>query len=264
MLRISTATVTLLLCSIPTVDAFNSFFAPPATKSAQVVTPPPSNIEIDSWLDDKLKYDTPPTFDVLQRTIEFAQCTTYAEVEKYYDEEYVFRGGIVGPITAKDVKETQKGFNILDAYPDLQTRPFGFTIDPDNEYRCFYFERWEGTNTAGVKIGPGEPKEPTNRAIKLPTHIMSLNWNPEGKVQYACLSAPLDRFEGNVGGVGAVFGLLKGAGVNISGASVGNPVFRAVQRLGHAIGGLGRNWSVEEEIPSWWKSKSRGADPTDM
>ena len=255
------SSLSVVFICIGSVSAFNSFFAPP--KAQRNVAPPPSKVEINSWLDEKLKYPEPPTFDVLAKTIEFAQCTSYEQVEKFYDDDYVFRGSIIGPINADDVRETQKGFNILDAYPDLETRPFGFTVDPDNPYRCYYFERWEGTHAGAISVGPTE-YPPTNDFIKLPTHIMSLNWTPEGKVIYACLSAPLDRFEGKTRGSGAVLGLLIGAGLNLGEASVGNGGLRIAQRLAHLFGGLGRNWSKEADIPSWWKSKARGADPTDL
>jgi hypothetical protein len=156
-----------------------------------------------------------------------------------------------------------KSFKINSAYPDYQRRPFGFTIDPDNPYRCYFFERWEGTNTGSAQVGP-MVIPPTNADVKLPTHIISIHWNPEGKIRYTCLSSPLDRFEGTSKGAGAIFGLLVGAGVDTGNASVGDLKLRLQQRLVHAIGGLGRTWSEETDIPSWWKSKARGADPNDL
>jgi len=245
------ASLALLNIKAPTLPGIRS-----------VPSPPPSKIDKPNWVDEKLKYPGTPSFDVLQKTIDFANAKTYEGRAKFYDDDYVFRGTIVGPITADEVQRTQQGFQIQEAFPDLQTRPFGYTIDPDNPYRCYYFERWEGTNTGNLKIGSLEFPA-TNEQVKLPTHIMSVHWTPEGKIIYACLSSPLDRFEGTTQGVGAVFGLLKAAGLN-AGGPPGDAWFRLQQRLGHLVGGLGRSWSVEEEIPSWWKSKSRGADPTDM
>ncbi len=245
------------------VDAFNAF-APLKKKSPAYNAgppPPPSRVETESWL-DVLKYDGPPKFDVLARTIEYAKLDLYSDMS-YHAEDYVFRGPIVGPITAEDVRNTQESFKINSAYPGYQRRPFSFTIDPDNPYRCYFFERWEGTNTGSVQVGPIEIP-PTNADVKLLTHIISIHWNPEGKIQYACLSSPLDRFEGTSKGAGAVFGLLVGAGVDTGNASVGDFKLRMQQRLVHAIGGLGRTWSVEADIPGWWKSKARGADPNDL
>ena len=246
----------------------NGIFSAPAKALNSVAagaayTPPPSQVDTPSWL-DTLKYEGQPKFDVLAKTIEFAECMSYDEIEQFFADDYVFRGPIIGPITASDVRKAQEGFRIQEAYPNLQTRPFGFTIDPDNPYRCYYFERWEGTNTQPAMLGRLGELPPTNQDVKLPTHIMSLNWTPEGKVKYACLSNPLDRFEGTTQGAGAVFGLLVGAGLNAGNASVGDGMLRFQQRLVHLIGGFGRNWSVEKDIPDWWKSKARGADPNDM
>jgi hypothetical protein len=258
---------TLLLSAQHTTHAFNAFAAlkqslPTASAASSYAGPPPSTVNTESWL-DVLTYDTPPSFDVLAKTIEFATSKSYEERNEYLSEDYVFRGPIIGPITFQDVKDTQQGFNIQDAFPNLETRPFGFTIDPDNAYRCYWFERWEGTNTNGVKLGPLDLPA-TNNDVKLPTHIMSVNWTPEGKIKYSCLSSPLDRFEGTTKGAGAIFGLLVGAGLDSGNASVGDGMLRFQQRLFHVIGGFGRNWSLEEDIPKWWKSKARGADPNDM
>ena len=104
----------------------------------------------------------------------------------------------------------------------------------------------------------------TGNDVKLPTHIMSLHFNREGQVRYCCLSSPLDRFEGNTQGAGAIFGLLVGGGLNSGNANVGDPFLRLQQRLTLVIGTFGRGWSKEVDIPRWWASKARGADPTDM
>lgn len=249
--------IVLILLNVVCVESFSAVTKQPI--------PVPSKIDRTKnphWL-DSLRYDGEPNFDVLQKTIEFASGRDYESVEKFYDDEYVFRGSIVGPITGEEVKRTQKGFQITDAYPDLETRSFGFTIDPDNPYRCYYMERWEGTNTGPLQIGP-TTFPPTNNEVQLPTHVMSLNWTPEGKVIYACLSSPLDRWEGTTQGYGAIFGLLTGGGLKFGSISIGDFVLRFQQRFFQEIGGFGRNWSVEEEIPAWWKSKARGADPNDM
>jgi hypothetical protein len=68
-------------------------------------------------------------------------------------------------------------------------------------------------------------------------------------------------FEGNTQGKAAVFGLLHTAGIKLPG-SPGSPLLRTLQRLGHLLG-AGRSFSRENEIPAWWTSRSRGADPTD-
>lgn len=255
-------TIFLFLCCTETCIAFNLFPAQ-SKKDIGEYTPVPSRVCTTSWL-DTLKYEGTPNFDVLSKTIEFANCKSFEETEKYYDDDYLFRGSVTGPLSFQDVKNAEQGFRIQDAYPNLETRPFGFTIDPDNPYRCYYFERWEGTNSDSLSLGKLGDLPPTNNDVKLPTHIMSLNWTPEGKIIYICLSSPLDRFEGTTKGIGAVFGLLSGAGLNPGHASVGDMFLRIQQRMLNLTGVVGRSWSTDDNIPNWWKSKARGADPNDM
>ena len=168
----------------------------------------------------------------------------------------------VGPITAKDVRETQKRFNVMGAYPDLQFQAFGFTIDPENPYRCYYFERWRGKNTDSVQIGP-ITLPPTNKETVIPTHVMSVNWTPNGKIIYHCLSAPLDRFEGNTMGQGAVFGLLQNAGVPLPPSSVGNLPLIVNQKITAPLINQ-KTFSDDDDVPNWWKSKAKGADANDI
>jgi len=252
---------------LATLHTVKSFFETGFTTNTKSITPTPSKIDRTQnpqWL-DSLRYEGrgKPSFDVLQKTIEYASTKTYEEREVFYDIDYVFRGPIIGPITYKEVQRTQKGFQITDAYPDLETRPFGFTIDPDNPYRCYFMERWEGTNTGPLQIGP-ITLPPTDNQVQLPTHTMSVNWTPEGKIIYVALSSPLDRWEGTTKGAGAIFGLLTGGGLEGSNVAPGDTFLRLQQRFFHFLGTFGRTWSVEEEIPSWWKSSARGADPNDM
>ena len=145
-----------------------------------------------------------------------------------------FRGSIVGPITGTDVAETQKGFNLLGAYPDIDRGVYGYTADPQNPFRVFWFERWTGTMTGPIKIGSLITLPPTQQKVETPIHVTSVVFNPEGEVPchlaarspflaraiarplrrqvvYETISPPLDRFEGNTKGAGAVFGLLYGA-----------------------------------------------------
>ena len=219
------------------------------------------------WM-DVLKFGgREPTFSVLERTQDYAACATQEEAAEYYADDYVFRGSVIGPITNKDVRETQEGFNIQDAYPDLDRGVFGFTVDPKNPFRCFFFERWTGTNNGDPVSILGRSFGPTGDRVETPLHITSVTWNPNGKIVYQCISPPLDRFEGNTEGQGAVFGLLKGAGFDISRvtgpASPGNPVLARLQKLNQLLG-QGKAFSADADLPPWWKSKARGADSNDM
>jgi len=222
----------------------------------------------DHWMDHLKFGGATPSFDVIEQTKKYIEATAQSQEQgaiDYHAKDYVFRGTIVGPITGKDVRETQKGFNLLGAFPDIDRGIFGYQIDPQNPFRCLFFERWTGTMTGDVKIGNLVNLPATQKRVELPVHVSSIVWNPDGKIAYETVSPPIDRFEGNVKGAGAVFGLLAGAGLSLP-ASVGDPVLMAQQRLNTDIlkGIFGKTWSSESEIPSWWKSKAKGADPNDI
>ncbi|GMH49308.1 hypothetical protein TrRE_jg2652 [Triparma retinervis] len=95
-----------------------------------------------------------------------------------------------------------------------------------------------------------------------PITITSIHWTPDKQIIYESVGNVVDRHEGNTAGKGAVFGLLHTAGLKIPG-SPGSAVLRIQQRLGHFLNQGGRSYSRDEDIPTWWKSKSRGADLTD-
>jgi len=222
------------------------------------------------WM-DHLKFEgSSPSFDVIARTKEYIAATAASEGKndagtEYFADDYVFRGSVIGPITNRDVVETQRDFNLVQAYPDLDRGIFGFTIDPENAYRCLFFERWTGTNTGPIKIGKWITLPPSGKRVEAPIHVSSITWNPDGKIVYQCISPPLDRFEGNTKGAGAVFALLAGAGLQLP-AGVGDVGLMMQQKMNtDVLGGLfGKTWSSDAEIPAWWKSQARGAEPNDL
>ena len=119
--------------------------------------------------------------------------------------------------------------------------------------------------TGEIKLGSLLTLPPTQKRIEIPIHVTSVVWNPEVKVAYESISPPTDRFEGNTKGAGAVFGLLFGAGLAQS-VQVGDLSLMLQQWLTTDVfgGALGKVWSKEEDVPAWWKSQAKGADPTDL
>ena len=166
-----------------------------------------------------------------------------------------------GPLTKKDLQTTQQGFNLKSAFSDIETNPFGFTVDPLNPYRVFFFEKWTAKHTGTLTAGPFKAKA-TGNVMDGPVSVTSVNWTPKGKIVYENVGAVVDRHEGNTAGKAAVFGLFHTAGIKIAG-SPGSRSLRISQRLGHLSASNGRSFSKEEDIPAWWKSKSRGADKVD-
>ena len=117
--------------------------------SATTVTPASStSVKSKSPIFEYLKFDGNPKFDVLEKAKAYTASQSMGNIdEAWYDEEYVLRGPVIGPINRADLAKSQKGLGIQAAFPDLTIETFGHTIDPENPYRCFYFQRWRGTNS---------------------------------------------------------------------------------------------------------------------
>ena len=113
--------------------------------------------------------------------------------------------------------------------------------------------RRSGCMRLGARSSGGEsdPRHFLTWQVENPIHVTSLTWNPEGKITYQCISPPVDRFEGNTKGAGAVFGLLVGAGLDSGPASVGLPGLMLQQKLVQRLGFLGKQWSDEADVPRW-------------
>jgi len=256
-MRSSTILYVSILCSIGfTASAFDAttLFQPKtAVKDVRSKMP----------MFEYLKFDKTPKFNVLAKTEEYVATQTVGNMsEDWYADDYVLRGPVIGPINRKDLATSQKGLDIVNAFPDIKIDSFGFTIDPENPYRCYYMQRWRATHTVDMDAY-GTIYPATNTEMETPVSTFSVVWNPEGKIVYEQVGAVVDRLEGNTQGKAAVFGLLHTAGLKLS-ASPGDSFFAFIQRIGHFVGGQGRSWSEEEELPSWWTDSSRGADATEQ
>lgn len=237
-------------------NAFNAF-SPLLRKS-----PPVSDVESKMPMFEYLKFDKNPKFDVLAKTKEYVSGQTIGDLsEDWYADDYVLRGPVIGPIGRKDLAGSQNGLGLMGAFPDVNIETFGYAIDPENPYRCFYFQRWRATMTEDMDVY-GTIYPSTGAEMETPVSTFCAVWNPDGRIAYEQVGAVVDRLEGNTQGKAAVFGLLHTAGLKLS-AAPGDAVFSFIQRVGHFVGGQGRSWTKEEDIPKWWVSSSRGADATE-
>jgi len=221
------------------------------------------------WL-DYLKFGgRQPDFDVIERTERYTSEPGYRSFSlrdipaDYYDQErYVFRGPIVGPINRKDLVQTNTAFGLEKAFPDLDRQPFGFSVDPENPFRVLFFERWVAKHSGDLDLLGLYEAPATHRISVSPVFPFSVVWTPDGKIIYEHLTTAVDRFEGNTRGKVAVFGLLETAGISLDN-SVGNPILAFQQKVNRFLNGPAQTHSRDEDIPSWWKSKARGAEPND-
>ncbi len=107
--------VTAAAACVGGVGAFNAF-APLMTKPKPVV----KNVESKMPMFEYLKFDKNPKFDVLSKTQEYVESQQIGNMsEEWYAEDYALRGPVVGPVTRKDLKASQSGLGLLDAFPDI-------------------------------------------------------------------------------------------------------------------------------------------------
>ena len=254
--NILTTVVAVTLLSETRVEAL----AAPQTTPQTTKT----NVQSKMPMFEYLKFDKNPQFDVIAKTQEYieAQQKAMGDDESWYAEDYVLRGPVIGPIGRKDLRGSQNGLGLMEAFPDVSIESFGFTVDPENPYRVLYFQRWRATHTQDMDAY-GTIYPASNAEMETPLATFSVVWNPDGRIVYEQVGAVVDRLEGNTQGKAAVFGMLHTAGLKISGAP-GDGLLSLAQRIGHFVGGMGRSWSKEKDIPEWFVSTSRGADGTEQ
>ena len=263
LLVLSAATVNAFAPSHPSNSHHSNNVALCSTAEATDTAAAPTTKKVSkSPMFEYLKFDGAPTFDVIAKTTDYVNAQSWELDESIYDKDYVLRGPVIGPINRSDLRGSQTGLGLKEAFPNVEIDTFGYTIDPENPYRCFYFQRWRAVHEADLDAY-GDIFPATGVEMEAPVSVFSVVWTPEGKIIYEQVGAVVDRFEGNTQGKAAVFGLLHIAGLKLN-ASPGDAVFGLIQRIGHLLGGRGRSWSKEEGIPKWWVSKSRGADDTDQ
>lgn len=224
----------------------------------------------DSAWYEHLKFGgSAPTFDVIAKTKEYTTLPANRAFRlrdvppEYFDDEYLFRGPVIGPINRADLVRANGAFGLEVAFPDLDRQPFGFCVDPDNPYRCMFFDRWTATHTGELRLDGLPLTPPTGRCSTCPAFPFSIVWTPEGKIIYEHLAAAVDRFEGNTKGTVAVFGLFDTAG-QPQPSQIGNPFLILIQKIVRWLNLPAQAYSKKNDVPKWWKSAAVGAEANDM
>mmetsp|Transcript_28633 Transcript_28633/g.52907 ORF Transcript_28633/g.52907 Transcript_28633/m.52907 type:complete len:261 (+) Transcript_28633:71-853(+) len=122
-------------------------------------------------------------------------------------DDFEFCAPYVGPLSKEKFLEAADGFGIYDSFPDFDNRYFGFTVDPLEPGRVWFFVRLKATNTGGL-FG----KEANNKTVELPPQVYSFKFNEQGLVRELTVGYSIDRRQGDTDGVGGMFGLFYGVG----------------------------------------------------
>jgi len=181
-----------------------------------------------------------------------------------WSDDYVFRGPVIGPLAKPDIINTLKSVSPMDSFTEYETNAFNFGVDPLEKNRVWFMVRPRGVFSKPYQHPTMGEIAPTGELMIAPPETRSARWNDAGKIDYVSVGYVADRFTGDTtGGMGAVFGMMKHMGIDIDG-SVGSPIMRFVMWLGSRVlpeGSIPKSYSSEDDIPSWWTDKRRGADP---
>ncbi|KAK3256408.1 hypothetical protein CYMTET_34456 [Cymbomonas tetramitiformis] len=176
-------------------------------------------------------------------------------------EDFVFRGPVIGPLCKKDYLHTLSVNKVYEAFPDLKSGAFGYTVDPAEPKRVWLFTRYSGTNTGDIHLGP-LTLPATSKVISGGAEVNSVLFDEHDKVKLLTVGYIADRdppFNATNQGAGALVGLLNACGINLP----SSPVFKLIQYVSGFIPNQIRSISVEEDIPEWYKNyvpKRRGAE----
>ena len=178
-----------------------------------------------------------------------------------FAEDFVFRGPVIGPLNKVDYLKTMDTFKVFRAFPDISPNAFGFSADPVDEGRVWFFCRNTGTNDGPWGLGYGLEAPPSGDTVSGVPEAFSVTFDADRKVRLLTVGYVADRFypNSNTDGVGAAFGLLKVAGIPLPGGLA----YRAAVALANRLPGAGaKSCSKREDVPQWWldRSEERGMD----
>ena len=142
---------------------------------------------------------------------------------------FTFCGPLVGPIGKEEFVKAFGGFNLKEAFPDLDTEFTNFRVDPFDPYRVWVDGRGSGTWT-----GPLLGKEGNGARYEGPPEAISFTFDDKGFCTRLTAGAVMDPTEGNTGGLGGVFGILYSTGQALPGLS-SRPLPQLLARAQKAI-----------------------------
>jgi len=120
-------------------------------------------------------------------------------------EDFEFCAAVVGPIGKEAYLGALDNFSLEDSF-DLSPSYFGFTVDPIQPSRVWFFNRNKGIHT-GEFMGAA----PTGKEFVYPPEVFHIDLNADGKMKEIGFYTA-DRRQGNTGGLGGAFGFMWGVG----------------------------------------------------
>mmetsp|Transcript_22837 Transcript_22837/g.52972 ORF Transcript_22837/g.52972 Transcript_22837/m.52972 type:complete len:289 (+) Transcript_22837:66-932(+) len=168
--------------------------------------------------------------------------------------DFVFLGGIIGPLSKVDYLNTVGSFEIYKSFPDVTVSVAPFTQDPVDTDRYWSVVRVKGTHTKPQSLGKILPALPASRNKLEPgPQAISVTFDKSNKIKQFTGGYVADKREGNTGGYGAFFAVLKTIGVPIPPPEL----FTVLSIGGDFLKDTPKSVSHVEDLPGKFKKMGR-------
>jgi len=189
----------------------NSVGVDPVADSIEPAAPLASSSLIDDsiFLNEaealaKLNFPTSED-ELIIKAKEFLSANQGVERPELLDATFSFMGPVVGGsdgLGRDAYLEAVGGFQIKDAFPDLNPRFHDFRADKLDGGRIWFTSVASGTDNGLGFLG----NKPTGKTFRTPPQACSLKFNEEGKAIKYTIGHVMERSLGNTGGLGGIFG----------------------------------------------------------
>jgi len=125
------------------------------------------------------------------------------------DFQFIFQ--VIGPLQKDEFLLIFPEFKVEKAFPNMAKNYFGFTIDPFEPNRIWFFSRAVARHE-GPFTWFGQTWEGTGTQIYCPPQVFSFSFDDRMKCYKFTGGYPVDRTVGNTGGLGGLFGLVHAIG----------------------------------------------------
>mmetsp|Transcript_90010 Transcript_90010/g.178951 ORF Transcript_90010/g.178951 Transcript_90010/m.178951 type:complete len:263 (-) Transcript_90010:160-948(-) len=172
-------------------------------------------------------------------------------------EDFVWEGPVVGPLNKHDFIGTVGMFKVYHAFPDLKQECFGWSVDPQNRLKAWCFHRVQGTHTVDLYAGARIPA--TSKELRQNVQAISVTLNSQGQVERYTGGYVVDNRpeEGNTGGLGGLFGVLRSIGV--PSPTPGGKMTRFLNFMGSFKTNYPKAQSHKEDLPKKYTDRTEAA-----
>ena len=208
----------------------------------------------------------PPTTDLVAKTRAFLESGTgfySAPDASMLADDFIFRGGVVGPLNKADYLDTMEKLGVYRAF-DLDANAYGFVEDPRDPRCVRFFLRNTGEHVDAWQPWGNVPPLPIRpaagrTAVRGPTETGRLVFDDAGRVRHFATGLVVGKCEPargdcNTSGLGAVLGLFHAVGFGW----VGNlALIGGFRKLANVLAAsldpsVPKTKSEADVVPAWW------------